>query len=145
MKVRDLSQETLQEIKAYRYDRLVGKHEGPFDWEDMFKYYEPEFLELDGRFVLLPLDKSRHANITILRIVIDKEGKTLTIFLKDTTYSDSSDDEFFSGFVAICDKVPDENFFTTIFYHEWFILDEHVKWNGLPLLAQVAQENQPWP
>jgi hypothetical protein len=128
MKVKDLSEETLQKIKAYRYDRLVEKHEGPFDWEDMFKYYDPEFLEVEGRFVLLPLDKSRHANITILRTVVDKEDKTLTIFLKDTTYSNSPNDEFFmAGFVAISDKVPGENFFITIFYHEWFILEEHVK------------------
>jgi hypothetical protein len=128
MKVKDLSKETLQKVKAYRYDRLVGKHEGPEQWEDMFKYYEPEFLELEGKFVLLPLDKSRHVNITILRTIIDKEDKTLTIFLKDTTYSDSPDDELFmAGFVAICDGVLDENFFITIFYHEWFILEEHVK------------------
>jgi hypothetical protein len=128
VKLKDLSNETLQKIKAYRYDRLVEKHEGPFNWEGVLKYYEPEFLELEGRFVLLPLDRSRHANITILRTVVDKEDNTLTIFLKDTTYSDSPDDELFTaGFVAICDKVPNENFFITIFYHEWFILEEHVK------------------
>lgn len=128
MKLKDLSNETLQKIKAYRYDRLVEKHEGPEQWEDMLKYYDVDFLELEGRFVLLPLDRSRHANITILRTVVGKEDKTLTIFLKDTTYSDSPDDELFmAGFVAICDKVPDENFFVTIFYHEWFILEEHVK------------------
>lgn len=128
MKVKDLSSETLQKIKVYRYDRFVEKHEGPFDWEGVLKYYEPEFLEIEGRSVLLPLDKERHANIKILRTTTDKEDKILTIFLKDTTYSDSPDDEFFTaGFVAICDKVPNEDFFITIFYHEWFILEEHVK------------------
>jgi hypothetical protein len=128
MNVKDLYEETLQKIKAYRYDRFVEKHEGPENWGAMFKYYEPEFLEIEGKFVLLPLDRSRHANITILRNVVDKEDKTLTIFLKDTTYRDSPDDEFFgAGFVAICDKVPDEDFFITIFYHEWFILEEYIK------------------
>jgi hypothetical protein len=115
MKVKDLSNETLQKIKAYRYDRFLEKHEGPFDWEGVLKYYDPEFLEIEGRSVLLPLDKERHANITILRTTTDKEDKTLTIFLKDTTYTDSPDDEFFTaGFVAICDKVPNEDFFITI-------------------------------
>jgi hypothetical protein len=128
MKVKDLSSETLQKIKVYRYDRFVEKHEGPFDWEGVLKYYEPEFLEIENRLVSLPLDKSHHTNLTILRTIVDKEDKTLTIFLKDTTYTETPNEEFFmAGFVSICEKVPGEDFFIAILYHEWFILEEHIQ------------------
>ena len=41
-------------------------------------------------------------------------------FLKDTTYDD---DLFFSGYLAICDKLKDEDFYLAIVYHEWFIIE----------------------
>jgi hypothetical protein len=52
-----------------RWDRIIEKHEGPEDWESVLRYYEPEFLEFEGRWVLLPVERSRHLNITILRSI----------------------------------------------------------------------------
>ena len=31
--------------------------------------------------------------------------------------------DFFSGFVAICERFAGEEFFTAIVYHEWFIIE----------------------
>ena len=74
--------------------------------------------------VLLPVYKEHHPNITILRCIVSDNGQTLTLFLKDTTYVDNPDEEiFFAWFVAICDKVPGEEFFIAILYHEWFIIE----------------------
>ena len=28
-----------------------------------------------------------------------------------------------AGFVAICDKFPDEEFYVAIVYHEWFMVE----------------------
>ena len=121
----DLSESAIEKIKSYRFDRIIEKHEGPERWSSFLEYYDVEFFEIDKKSVLLPVDQEHHKNITILRSIIDKEETTLTVFLKDITYVEKPEDEFFqAGFVAVCDKVPDENFFIAILYHEWFIITD---------------------
>jgi hypothetical protein len=120
MKLENLSTETLDKIKPVRWDRIIEKHEGPEDWESVLTYYEPEFLEIEGRWVLLPVEKSHHSNITILRSIWSADGNSLTLFLQDTTYDD---DPFFSGFMAVCERVKVEDFFLAILYHEWFVIE----------------------
>ncbi|AFZ30534.1 hypothetical protein Glo7428_1988 [Gloeocapsa sp. PCC 7428] len=121
MKLADLTVETIEKIKTYRFDRIVEKHEGPEDWEAFFRFYDLEFLQLNGHDVLLPVDREHHPNITLLRCIPSADGQSLTLFLKDTTYAD---DAFSAGFLAVCDRLPQENFFLAIVYHEWFIIDE---------------------
>ena len=120
MKLSDLSPEILEKVKSVRWDRIIEKHEGPEDWESVLRYYEPEFLEIEGCWVLLPVERSRHLNITILRTIWSADGNSLTVFLKDTTYDD---DPFFSGFMAVCDRLKGEDFFLAILYHEWFVIE----------------------
>jgi len=123
MKIADISVETKERIKAYRWDRIIEKHEGPEHWDSVFAYDDPEFMIIDGHTVLLPVEKEHHAHITILRCIPSQDGQTLTIFLKDTTHVDDSELETFqAGFVAICEKVKGEEFFITTLYHEWFII-----------------------
>ena len=127
IQLKNLSKDTIEKIKSYRYDRIYEKHEGPEDWSSMIEYHDAEFIEIAGKPVLLPIDQEQHANITILRTITDKEEKTITVFLKDTTYVENPEDEWFmAGFVAICDKVPGEEFYIAILYHEWFIIDDHI-------------------
>ena len=121
MKLANLSQDTIEKIKPVRWDRILEKHEGPWDWESVLRWHEPEFLSIDGHFVLLPLDQEHHSNITILRTIVSQDGNSLTIFLKDTTHY--GDDPFSAGFLAICEKVIGEGFFLTTVYHEWFIIE----------------------
>jgi hypothetical protein len=120
MKTSDLTADALAKIKAFRWDRIIEKHEGPFDWESEFEYSTPEFMTIDGRAVLLPVECSQHANITIVRTIWSADGLALTLFLKDTTYDDNW---FSSGFLAVCDKVPGETFYLAVVYHEWFIIE----------------------
>lgn len=77
-------------------------------------------MEVEGRWVLLPIEYSHHANITILRTIWSADGHCVTLFLKDTTYDDNS---FFSGFLAVCNKVRGENFYLAVVYHKWFIIE----------------------
>jgi hypothetical protein len=121
MKVTDLSNETLAKIKTVRWDRIIEKHEGPFRWESEFSYGEPEFMEIEGRWVLLPVEASQHQNITILRTIWSADGNSLTLFLKDTTFDD---DWSMSGYMAVCDRLKGEEFFLAVLYHEWFILEK---------------------
>jgi hypothetical protein len=120
MKLAELSPEILDQIKARRWDRIIEKHESPETWESVFRYAELEFIEVEDRWVLLPLEQEHYANLTILRTIWSVDGDSLTLFLKDTTFYD---DPFFSGYIAVCDCLPGENFFIAILYHEWFIID----------------------
>jgi hypothetical protein len=65
MKLADLTSETLAKIKTVRWDRIIEKHEGPENWESVLRYRNPEFIMVEGRAVLLPVDKSQHSNIHI--------------------------------------------------------------------------------
>ncbi|MGH9942161.1 MAG: hypothetical protein ACRD9R_07380 [Pyrinomonadaceae bacterium] len=124
MKVADLPPEVLERLKQQRFDRFVEKHEEPFTWEWFIG--ESEFLDVDGYQVLLPLDEEQRPNVTVLKCFASAAARTLTVFLKDTTNvnEDRPDQLFFAGFMAVCRKFPDENFFTSIVYHEWMLLEE---------------------
>jgi hypothetical protein len=120
MKLVDLDAHTLEAIKAVRWDRIIEKHEGPETWASVLEWYDPEFMMIEGRAVLLPVEQSRHDNITILRTIWSEDGNSLTLFLKDTTYDD---DWFMSGYMAVCDRMANHDFYLAILYHEWFIIE----------------------
>ncbi len=83
MTLASLSQEQSNKIRACEWDRIIEKHEGPENWVSMLEYYDLEFLEIAGRPVLLPVNRERHKNISILRSIVSDDGNSLTIFLKD--------------------------------------------------------------
>ncbi|MFQ5854505.1 MAG: hypothetical protein ACE5LU_02515 [Anaerolineae bacterium] len=133
MKLSDLRPEVVERIRSYRWDRFIEKHEGPEDWSSVLRFYDPEFVEINGYHVLLPVDRERHPNITILRCIVADNGQVLVLFLKDTTYVDDPKMEmFWAGRVAICEKIPGEEFFLTTFYHEWFMIDSPLATPGSP-------------
>jgi hypothetical protein len=124
MNLESLSPDVLEKIKSYRWDDIIEKHEGPFNYGSFSRFSKPEFMRLDDFHVLLPVDREHHANISVLRCIQSADSNTLTIFLKDSTYVSSAANEFFeAGYVAVCDKFPGENFYITILYHEWFMVD----------------------
>lgn len=119
-----LSPDALAKINACQWDGIIEKHEGPEQWSSTLRFHDPDFMKIAGRSVLLPVSRERHVNITILRCQASEDGSNLTIFLKDTTYSDGPENEQFdAGFMAVCDKVAGEQFFLAIVYHEWFIIE----------------------
>ncbi|MHC5863129.1 hypothetical protein [Nostoc sp.] len=77
-------------------------------------------MSVQGCPILLPVDKSHHPNITIIRCIWSMDNNSVTVFLSDTTYED---DPFFSGFMAVCDRLKGEEFFLAVLYHEWFIIE----------------------
>ncbi len=73
---------------------------------------------------MLPIDRDRHPNVMILRSIVSEDGNSMTVFLKDTTHHPDPEDElFWTGRMAVCDRVVGEDFFIAIVYHEWFIID----------------------
>ncbi len=126
MKLSDLTAEQIDKLCSYRYDRIVEKHEGPWDWEGTLKYQNPEFLNIGRYDVLLPLDKKHHPNLSILRCIASKDEDVLTIFLKDTTYFTGID----TGFLAVCERVAGETWFLATVYHEWYLTDYRKRENA---------------
>jgi hypothetical protein len=125
----DLSSEVLEKLKSIRYDQILEKHEGPWIWESEFQHGSPEFLMVNNRAVLLPIETKQRPNIMIMREIISADGNTLTLFLKDTTYTSNPKwENYEAGRIAICERLPGEDFFVATVYHECFIVDN-------PLLA----------
>lgn len=124
MKITELSQETLARIKLLRIDALFEKHEGPLAWEFFFGKFgdrqlneQPDFMQIDGEWVLLPVTKEEHQYITILRTIWGEDRHAVTIFLRnDYQYCGSLEHDF----VAICERYPGEDFYLAIFYHNKF-------------------------
>ncbi len=123
MKIADLSAATLQRIDKVKFDSSLEKHEGPYDWNWVFRTAEEEndlaFLTIDNRLVLLPLDPDHYANIEILRTIWSADGNSVTIFLKDTTHYSAEDG---IGYLAVCDRIAGEELWLAIIYHEWFVI-----------------------
>jgi hypothetical protein len=122
VKFANLSKRAIERIRKYRYDRILEKHEGPWDWSDFLEYSPPEFMVAGEHTVLLPVDRKNHWNIKILRVIPSCDGNVLTLFLKDTTYEPDPEDHIFSGRMSVCEKVEGEEFFIATVYHESFII-----------------------
>jgi hypothetical protein len=97
------------------------KHEGPEYWRYRIQEGWVEFLTIEGFDVLLPVDKENHPNITIDRCIVSADGETLTIFLHDRTHSTDPDWDMFAGRLAVCEKVPEHEWFIAIVYHECWV------------------------
>ncbi len=142
MTIKDLSPTILAALKVKRYDRIVEKHEGPetWDWQlprseertqrlkDLYQNSDldfsidthAEFIQIADVYLLLPVGSDHHENLTILNHFFSEDRQKIVLYIKDTTYDD---DAFGAGFVAICDKYPNEDFYIATLYHEWFIID----------------------
>lgn len=117
MLLRDLPEEVRLRLDKLRFDRMIEKHEGPWDWNWWLE--EAEFFGVDGRFVLLPLPAEDLPNIKVIRVVLSQDEQTLILYHLDTTYEQ---EEMLAGRVAICERFPNAEFYVAMFYHEWYTI-----------------------
>jgi hypothetical protein len=117
MLVRDLHEDVRLRIAKLRFDRMIEKHEGPWDWQWWLK--EAEFFEVEGRFLLLPLPAGDLKNVKVVRLVLSKDEQTLILYHLDSTHDQ---EEMFAGRVAICERFPETEFYVATFYHEWYTI-----------------------
>lgn len=119
MSLEQISPQTLKMVSRYYYDYFVEKHEGPWTWEHDLEDVKVELIQIQGRSVLLPVGKENHSNIAVVRCIVSGNEQTLTIFLTDTTYYTGRN----AGFVAVCDKIPGEDWYIAVVYHECMLAD----------------------
>ena len=121
MKLADLSAETIQKIGKVKWDGIFEKHEGPYDWDWVFRTAENkndlEFVIIDNCPILLPIDPEHYANVEIFRTIWSADGNSVTLFLTDTTYYSISAR---IGYLAVCEKVVGEEFWLAVIYHKRF-------------------------
>jgi len=124
MKRSSLSTTVLDQIKTWRWDRIIEKHEGPERW----RARSNTTIRSSSRSQVIQFSCRWTASITrtftILRCIASEDHRTLTIFLKDTTYvTDPRDEYFAAGYVAVCERFPGQDFYVAILYHEWFMVE----------------------
>ncbi len=120
MKLSELSPEALQKISGYRYDQLIEKHEGPWNWSDCLKYEPPEFFPHEGFDLLLPIVADRNQYLSIHRLYHDPVQEVLTVFLEDSIYPEVYGYPAPEPFLAVLFQVPGETFYLANFYHSMY-------------------------
>lgn len=125
--VADLSPAVRQQLAVYSVDTLYEKHEG-MPWDIQLHY--SSFFEFDGYTILLPVPEKHRPQITLYWLSAGKDGQVVTLYLEDTTYwteKDEADPEMqflkprYTNFLAICEKVPGQDFYITVLYHHGII------------------------
>jgi hypothetical protein len=135
MRLADLDPTRRVWLRTCLWDRFIEKHEGPEDWAWHIDHAEdegegedapdpPEFITLGGYHVLLPIGRSHHPQITMLRMIADEDRRMLAIFLKDLIWAKfyrMNDAAFWAGFLAVCERAPEADWYAAILYHEIFL------------------------
>ncbi len=79
-----------------------------------------EFIEVSGEWVLLPIERKRHAKLSVIHHFFSRDMAKLVLYLKDSNFGSSP---FDTGFIAICDLFLPEKFYVATFYHKWYMID----------------------
>lgn len=129
MKLADLSAQQRTWLASACWDRIIEKHEGPWDWRWDIEHDDPpeeraDFLTLDGYDVLLPVPAAEHPKISALWTLPSMNGQILTLYLKNMQWAEwypGGPDWMTVGFLAICERAPDAGWYVAILYHEIFL------------------------
>jgi hypothetical protein len=136
MKVADLPAAVIEDLITSEYWRLDiapgfdAKHEFYILWKYLLpnphtKDYEEEelaeFVNFNGYDILLPVERSHHPHINLLRLNVSEDETSLTLFLFDTYHSSWFEKVYSAryGFLAVADRYQNHgcNFFIASYYH----------------------------
>jgi len=117
-------------LRRCYFDRLIEKHEGPWNWDGYLLNHPEEhadFLSVEGRDVLLPIPANTHPAITPLRVAVSANRDTLSLWLRDTSlaeYYDRDDASMWAGYFAVRKRTPGAEWLVATLYHEVFLKDD---------------------
>ncbi len=87
-----------------------------------------EFLTFNGFDVLLPVRRTHHPYIRLIRLIQSNDEKTLTLFIHDSFHQEWFKDSWGAryGFLAVADRYQKFgcNFYLASYYHFSYLLDE---------------------
>jgi hypothetical protein len=126
LKIADLTPAQLAKFGTWRCDQFYEKHESYGSWgEDLevsqeYPELKLDFIDVGGFPVLLPRLPDDFASLRIDDWTISKDERVLTLFLTDiratATYS------YPEGWVGVCYRVADEDFYVAVVYHARYIV-----------------------
>ncbi|MBE9009750.1 hypothetical protein IQ250_05985 [Pseudanabaenaceae cyanobacterium LEGE 13415] len=161
MKLTDLPQAVLDDLcqdQQWRLDIDPGfdsKHEFWMAWHHFLKltqssYYSgteddlAEFLTLEGYSILLPVPRSHHASIRLIRLIPSADQQTLTLFLQDSYHQDwfTEPSNARYGFLAIADRYQkhDCDFYIASYYHFSYLVGKDYE-AAVEILTQKLSES----
>lgn len=122
MRLSAVSPEAIRKIVTYRCDCYSGRHEGPESWEDILCSSKPQLTTIHDHQVLLPMSPEQFLRFRLLSCFVGDDGQVLTLFLDPVAGAPSPEEESFrTGYVCICYKVPEEDFFITVLFHRYYL------------------------
>ncbi|NEQ64343.1 MAG: hypothetical protein F6K21_02370 [Symploca sp. SIO2D2] len=148
MKLADLPKEVIDDLcqdERWRLDIDPGfdsKHEFWMAWrhfialpEETFSPYSEkteedlaEFLNFNGLSVLLPVMRTHHPYIRLIRLLTSSDEKTLTLFLHDSFHEDWFQDKWGAryGFLAVADRYQKFgcDFYLASYYHFSYLIND---------------------
>lgn len=147
MKLADLPKEVIDDLcfdERWRLDIDPGfdsKHEFWMAWqhfialpEETSPLYEKtsddlaEFLNFDGFDVLLPVSRTHHPFIKLIRLLVSNDEKTLTLFVHDSFHQEWFKDSWGAryGFLAVADQYQQFgcNFYLASYFHFSYLINE---------------------
>jgi hypothetical protein len=147
MKLADLPEAAIDDLcqdDRWRLDIDPGfdaKHEFWMVWrhfialpEEPSPYYEKtednlaDFLNFEGFEVLLPVERSHHPKIELVRLIPSADNQTLTLFLHDSYHESWFSDRWGAryGFLAVADRYQkfDCDFYIANYYHFSYLVRE---------------------
>jgi len=161
MKLADLPKEVIDDLcqeDNWRLDIDPGfdaKHEFWMSWrhfiklpESSFPYYQmseddlADFLNLNGFNILLPVSRSHHPSMELIRLIPSADAKTITLYLHDSFFEDwfRSERDARYGFLAVADRYEKFgcNFYLASYYHFCYLLNEDYEAAKLIMQQKLA-------
>jgi hypothetical protein len=134
LSVADLEPDVRERLGHYTLDVLLDDKRERWSWSHILPR-SAAFLDLNDYAVLCPVWTK--PQFTVERLFIDASGNALVFYVRDRAVVDRLSanqemrmnealDDFFTCFFVACVRVPEQDFFITIAYHECaFSLGEH--------------------
>ncbi|WNZ25844.1 hypothetical protein HJG54_25420 [Leptolyngbya sp. NK1-12] len=162
MKLADLPQQVLNDLcqeQQWRLDIDPGfdsKHEFWMAWHHFLQLPEEpnfpqceeslaDFLTLEGYNLLLPVPRSHHSSIDMIRLIPSADQQTLTVFLQDSYHRDwfTQPTDARYGFLAIADRYQKFgcDFYLASYYHFSYLVGKDYE-KAVQILAQKLAASQ---
>ena len=162
MKIKDLPKEVIAALSSEEISRLDidpgfdSKHEFWMTWENFLvlpenSYYESseddlaEFINFEGNNVLIPVPRSHHPAIELVRLIKSADENTLTLFIHDSFHEDWFQDGWGAryGFLAVADRYQKFgcDFYLASYYHFAHLLNSDYE-TGKKIMAKIKIEEE---